>query len=162
MAAAVVRHAAWLSPTYTNSIVFACVSILWRACAVRGSSKRCGSKRTRQIHRNPFAVCRAKMGRPSSIWRERSAAGTVSTVHNTRQETANVFDKRNQNNNAIVIWSHNSMLSMVCESQRERSENTFSRFLIDYNFAFNRWTDWRIVFQWVKCFSNIYHFESIL
>jgi len=55
------------------------------------SPKRCGSKRTHQIHRNQFAVCRAKKAKLSNILRAKNAAGTVSTAHNTRQD--NVFSK---------------------------------------------------------------------
>jgi len=63
------------------------------------SPKRCGSKRTHQIHRNPFAVYRAKKAKLSSIWRAKNAAGTVSTAHNTRQDI--VFNKEKINNNPI-------------------------------------------------------------
>jgi len=55
------------------------------------SPKRCGSKQTHQIHQNPFAVCRAKKAKLSNIWRAKNAAGTVSTVHNIRQD--NVLNK---------------------------------------------------------------------
>jgi len=85
----------WREQRYDDVFIFSFLSYVRNIVAV--SSKRWGSKRTRQIRRNPFAVCRAKKGRPSSIWRARNAAGTVPTAHNTRQDDVLI----NKNNTLI-------------------------------------------------------------
>jgi len=81
------------------------------------SSKRCGSKRTRQTHRSPFAVYRAKKDRPSSIWRARNAAGIVPTAHNTRQDDV-LINKNNLLNTVVYDTSVFTVLLLLRYSYR--------------------------------------------